>query len=394
MNARPFRALSWCSVMVLAGVSVCSAEQPATPAPVVPVALPVERLVTDYQDFTGRTGAVQQVEIRARVSGFLVNVPFKDGTEVKQGDLLFEVDTRPYQLRVDQAASRLALDEASLKLAKAVYDRDRARAAAVAGSISAQQLDQDMAAVEEATARVRSSRAGMDECKLNLSFTRVTAPIDGRIGRRLLDVGNLVQADSTILATVVSEDPIYAYFDVDERTLLHLRRAINEGRLKANSEWMVHIGLTGEEGFPRRARVDFTDNCVNAETGTVRLRAVLANPRPPDGVRLLSPGMFVRVRMPIGAPYKALLVIDRAVGSDQGLKYVYVIDGENKVQYRRVRTGPLQDDGLRAISAGLKPDDLVIVGGLRDLRPNLTVRPEKVVMPALAMPSNSGEKGP
>jgi multidrug efflux system membrane fusion protein len=349
-------------------------------------------MVIEYQDFTGRTQAVQQVEIRARVTGYLVKVLFKDGAEVKKGDLLFEIDPRPYQAQLDEALRRVALDQASFDLARATYARDEALLKQEAGAISRWQIDQDRASLDEAKARIDKSRAAAEVSKLNLEFTKVVAPIDGRIGQHLLDPGNLVLADSTVLATVVSEDPIRAAFDIDEQTLLRLRRAMNEGKIKIGAETPVFIGLAGEADFPHRGIVDFMDNRVDPDKGTIRLRAIFPNPKPSGGVRLLSPGMSVRVRMPMGEPSRALLVRDRAIASEQGVKYVYVLDAENKVQHRRVETGPLQSDGLRVIWKGLKADDWVVVSDLQRLRSKMAVHPEKVTMPVSEASAESGGK--
>jgi multidrug efflux system membrane fusion protein len=227
--------------------------------------------------------------------------------------------------------------------------------------------------------------------KLNLEFTRVTAPIGGQVSRFFYTAGNLVNQDQTLLTTIVSVDPVFAYFDVDERTLLRIRRAVNEGRIRlaANpTDIPVYMALEGEEGYPHKGTFDFANNVVNPSTGTIAVRALFPNPLPPNGRRLISPGMFVRIRMPIGQPHPALLVVDRAVGSDQGLRFVYVVNSEHKVEYRRVTTGPLQDDGLRVIEAGLKPEDLVVVGGLQQVRPRMEVEPEEMAMPAFGPPAD------
>jgi RND family efflux transporter MFP subunit len=353
--------------------------------PSLPVAKPVQREVTNFVDFTGRTDAVQAVDVRPRVTGYLVQAPYKEGSEVKKGDLLFEIDPRPYQAQLDQAEGQVKLNEASLKLARTTYERDRAISAANSGAVSQQQLDQDVAAVEEASARLGAASASTQVYKLNLEFTKVTSPIDGMVSRYYLTVGNLVNQDQTLLTTAVSLDPMYVYFDMDEPTLLRLRNARNAGELKPspNGQYTVLMGLQGEEGFPHKGTVNFVNNQVNPATGSITIRGVFLNPKPPDGVRLLSPGMFVRVRLPIGEPRQALLVIDRAIGSDQGLKFVYVIDADHKVQYRRVTTGALEEDGLRVISAGVKADDLVLVGGLPQVRPSMRIQPEQVPMPTL-----------
>jgi multidrug efflux system membrane fusion protein len=361
-----------------------SALAPAEP-PALPVSKPVQREITDYVDFTGRTDAVEAVDIRPRVTGYLIRMPFKEGSDVKKGDLLFEIDPRPYQAQLDQAEGQVKLNEASLKLARTTYERDRAIAHAVTGGVSQQQLDQDLAAVDEAAARLQAARASTEVYKLNLAFTKVTSPVDGQISRYYLTVANLVNQDQTLLTTVVSLDPMYVYFDMDEPTLLRLRMARNAGLIQPSpsGEIPVLMGLQGEDGFPHRGTVNFVNNQVNPATGSISLRGVFPNPRPDGGVRLLSPGMFIRVRLPIGQPHPALLVIDRAIGSDQGEKYVYVVDADDKVQYRRVTTGALQEDGLRVITKGLGPDDRVLVGGLPQVRPHTQIQPEPREMPTL-----------
>jgi len=382
------RVIALHASFVLLAANGCqqAASQVAPPEPpALPVAKPVEREVTNFVDFTGRTDAVQAVDVRPRVTGYLVQAPYKEGSEVKKGDLLFEIDPRPYQAQLDQAEGQVKLNEASLKLARTTYERDRAIASANSGAVSQQQLDQDVAAVEEASARLRAASASTQVYKLNLEFTKVTSPIDGMVSRYYLTVGNLVNQDQTLLTTVVSLDPMYVYFDMDEPTLLRLRKARNAGELKPapSGQFPVLMGLQGEDGFRHKGTVNFVNNQVNPATGSITIRGVFSNLKPADGVRLLSPGMFVRVRLPIGEPRQALLVIDRAIGSDQGLKFVYVIDADNKVQYRRVITGALEEDGLRVISDGVKADDLVLVGGLPQVRPSMRIQPESVPMPSL-----------
>ena len=260
-------------------------------------------------------------------------------------------------------------------------------------SVSQQELDQARATVEEAEARVKSYQKNMEVYKLNHEFTKVVSPIDGQVSRYYLTLGNLVNQDQTLLTTVVSLDPLYAYFEIDEPTLLRIRRAINEGRIKRHpqgTEIPVMMGLQGEDGYPHQGTINFVNNQVDPTTGSILARGVFPNPQPPEGVRLLSPGMFVRIRLPIGLPHPALLVIDRAVGSDQGLKFVYVLDAQNKVQYRRVTTRALQSDGLRVIESGLKPDEWVVVGGLPQVRPRMQVQPERMPMPTLGPPDGGG----
>jgi multidrug efflux system membrane fusion protein len=375
-----------CSLLAVS--SGCQSRQgkvAPSEAPGLPVSKPVQEMVIDSVDFTGRTDAVEAVDVRPRVTGYLTKMPFKEGTEIKKGTLLFEVDPRPYQAQLDQAQGQVTLNLASLALAKANYARDRSINARVAGGVTAQQLDQDRAAVEEAEARVAAYKASLEVYKLNLDFCRITSPIDGRISRYYLTKGNLVNQDQTLLTTIVSLDPMYAYFDMDEPTLLRIRRAVDEKKIKRPTAGTipVYMGLQGEEGHPHEGRVNFVNNQVNPTTGSISVRGVFPNSPRGQGIRLLSPGMFVRIRFPIGERHPALLVVDRAIGSDQGLKYVYVLDKDDKAEYRRVETGALQDDGLRVITKGLKAGDEVIVGGLQQVRPRMVIQPQRGPMPRL-----------
>ena len=394
-------ACGWSSLLL--GPVGCMHGTPQVPppaAPAVPVSKPVQRQVTDYVDFTGRTQAVKSVNIVARATGYLIKEPFAEGSEVKAGELLFEIDPRPYQAQYDQALGQVNLYNAQLKLAKTTLARDELLLrSATPGAVSAQQVDQDRAAVDEAIAQVKAAEASSETYKLNLSFCQVTSPIDGQVGRWNLTLGNLVTQDQTLLTTVLSLDPIYAYVDVDEPTVLRVRRAINSGQIKPYSAGHIPIlmGLQGEEGFPHEGQINFVNNQVNPTTGSILARGVfdnpLPNPMPPSGGRrLILPGMFVRIRLPIGQPHPALLVIDRAILSDQDLKFVYVVDAQNKVQSRRVTTGPLQSDGLRVITEGLKPDDLVAVGALQQIRPGVSVKPEPISMLSLGGTAADGSK--
>jgi multidrug efflux system membrane fusion protein len=338
-------------------------------------------------EFTGRTDAVQSVGMRARVTGYLTTVKFKEGTEVKKDEVLFVIDRRPYEAQLEQARSQVGVAEAQHQLAVATLAR--AKQLLEKNAISQQEVDQDKAAVDQAAAQIRAAQANVKVFELNLEFTEVRTPIAGKVSRYFYTIGNLIIQDQTLLTTVVSVDPIYAYFDMDERTVLRIRKEINEGRIKARlhvDDIPVEMGLDGEEGYPHTGSIDFVNNVVNPSTGTVAVRGEFKNPEPENGRRLITPGMFVRVRLPIGEPKPSLLVVDRALGSDQGLKFVYVIDAENKVQYRRVTPGPLQDDGLRVIEEGLKEDDQVVVGALPQLRPRMVVDPERTAMPTPGSP--------
>jgi multidrug efflux system membrane fusion protein len=391
--------------------------------PIVPVSQPKEGVVTDYVDFTGRTDAIQSVNIIARVTGYLKQMPFREGSEVKAGDLLFEIDPRPYEAQFDQAKSQVTLYQAQLELAKTTLARYEALDKSTPGAVSKQALDQYQAAVVEAEARVDAQKKSLEVYKLNKEFTQVVSPIDGQVSRYYLTLGNLVNQDQTLLTTIMSLDPMYVYFDMDERTLLQIRQAIAEGRIPvpADGTLSVQMGLQNEEGFPHKATINFVNNQVNSTTGSITMRGAFANPSliPAAGLsraagskaspagnaavpggaaarrfvpRLFSPGMFVRVRLPIGQPHKALLIVDRAIQSDQGLKYVYVVGAENKVQARSIKTGPLQQDGLRVVEGEIQRDDWVVVGAIQQVRSQMKVKPERVPMPSLAGQSEAAPR--
>jgi multidrug efflux system membrane fusion protein len=438
MSRRSLRVLGLGCLVSAAAVAGCNHAPPTVaPAgpPVIPVSQPVQRSVTDYVDYTGRTAAVLSLDVRPRVSGYLVKMPFREGAEVKKGKLLFQIDPAPYQAQYNAANAQVGVAQAALSLAEVTYDRNRTIAARQPGSVSQQELDQNRAQVDQARANLALAQANRDYAKLQLDWTRVTSPIDGQVSRYYLTLGNLVNQDQTLLTTVVSVDPMYVYFDVDERTVLRVRRGINTGAIPVPADRTaipVFVGLEGEEGYPHRGTLDFVNNAVTPSTATILARALFDNPNPaqtneiaqavaalglpvPDvgnglpsavgslgvagepprpGRRLLSPGMFVRVRVPIGQPHPALLVIDRAVGFDQGLRFVYVVDAQNRVQYRRVTTGPLQDDGLRVIDEGLQPDDWVVVGALQQVRPRMEVEPERIPMPTLPVAGQAPSPAP
>ena len=367
--------------LVLAG---CAREPSGGAAPTlvaVTVIYPVEREVTDYADFTGRTAAVDSVEVRARVWGYLDKVNFKEGTLVKKGDVLFEIDPRTYQTALANAEGNLASGQAKLK--RLETDLARATELARTRTISPADYDKIVGDRGEAAASLQALKAAVDQAKLDLGFTKVTAPIDGRVSRYLVTVGNLVpsgQSGGIVLTTIVSVDPIYVYIDVDERTVQYVRKLISEGKAKSarDADLPITLGLANDEGFPHWGALNFVDNQVNPKTGTLRVRGVFRNKD-----EILSPGYFARVRVPIGFAHQALLVTDRAIDTDQGQKIVYVVDQEDKVVSRSVRLGALHD-GLRVIEDGLTPGDRVVVNGLQQVRPGLTVEPKPATMPARA----------
>lgn len=389
-------------VLIVATVMSGCEEPPRPTQPLIPkvrVVRPVERDVTDYVFFTGRTMAAQSVDVQARVTGYLESIKFEPGAEVKAGAELFKIDPRPYQAVFDEANSQVKLDEAGQKLAEANYQR-ALQIAKTPGAITQQEIDRDIARVSESTAAVAASKAKLESAKLNLDFTDVLSPIDGVVGRDLLTVGNLVSQDVTLLTTVVSQDPIHVYFDVDEQTLLRVDRLIAKGKIPSIEDGKaipVQLGLADEDGkYPHEGHIDFINNQLDASTGTIQVRGEFPNPVVKEGgPRLLKPGLFVRVRLPIGPPYKALLVPQAALGMDQGRKYLLVVGDNNVVEYRPVAPGPEQaeamqvvfpekmvrsDDGLRPAGDGdqdtiesVTAADRIIVGGLQRVRPGTKV---------------------
>jgi RND family efflux transporter MFP subunit len=371
-------------VAVCLGVCGCSKPplEDASGAPVtVMVSHPVEKEVTDYADYTARTAAIESVEVRARVWGYLDKVHFKEGALVKKGEVLYEIDPRTYQALYEAAKAQVAQNEANLQLTKVTNERFKILFKDEPGAVSKLDLDKYQAKEDEALATLNLAKANLETAKLNLEWTKVTAPVSGRIGRTAVTVGNLVQSadqpNVTLLTTLVSVDPIYAYFDVDENTVLQVRKMIREGKAKSarDIDWPVFLSLANEDGFPHKGTIDFVDNQVNPKTGTLRLRAVFPNP-----YETMTPGFFGRVRVPIGFPHKAMLISDRAIDTDQGQKIVYVVEENKKVGVRLIRTGALHD-GLRAVDSGLKADDSVIVNGIQQVRPGLPVDPKLIEMP-------------
>lgn len=392
-------ALATLIAVGISGVSGCKETQAKAPPkkpPEVFVSLPTVDTVTEYEEFTGRTSAVFTVDIRARVSGYLDQVLFKDGSDVKQGQQLLLIDDRTYKAQADSAAAMLA--QAIARRDNLANQDRRSRELRMSKAVSEEQYEIIAFQRAEADAAVANAEAQLQLAQLNLAYTRIAAPISGTISNRRVDPGNLVKADDTVLATIVSLDPIYVYFDVNERTVLRLRRLIQEGRIQSATESRVdvQVSLADEDDFQHRGTINFLDNQVDPNTGTLRVRAAIDN-----ADRLLSPGLFVRLRFPVGAPHKALLVQEEALGTDQGQRFLYVINDKNEVAYRRVKVGMLVT-GRRVIDEGLQPQDRVVVNGLQRVRPGdkVTVKAsEASVSPAspdtgLAMVSADRPKPP
>jgi RND family efflux transporter MFP subunit len=361
-------------VLVLAlGCGGPPTQGPAPPA--VTVVQPVEREVTEWDEYTARLDAVESVEVRPRVSGYLQSIHFKDGALVTKGDLLFLIDPRPYE-----AALRRA--QADVQLAKSRVGLAQKNLARVGGLLPSHAISQEEADLRESTLRqaeasVLEAQAALDAATLEVEFTHITAPVSGRIGRKLVTEGNLItggaDTQGTLLTTIVSLDPIYAYFDADERSFLKYARLALSGQRPSSRVYQnpVRVALTDEKDFSHEGVMDFVDNQLDRGTGTIIGRAVLPNPD-----LTLTPGLFARLRLPGSGEYRALLLPDEAVGTDQSKKFVFVVNGESKAEYRAVTTGPLID-GLRVVRDGLTPQDWVIVGGTQRVRPGLTVAAQR-----------------
>jgi RND family efflux transporter MFP subunit len=349
----------------------------APPPPQVSVAKVLERRVKDWDEFTGRMQAVETVEIRPRVSGYIDRVAFTEGGQVKRGDLLFVVDPRPYQADADRAAADLQRYKTSLELAH--IELTRVQRLKDTGAVSQEELDERKSTVAQAEANSAGAAATLQAARLNLEFTRVTSPITGRVSRAEVTRGNLVTGGTnggTLLTSVVSMDPMYLYFEGDEQAYLRYGQMARSGERPSSRDAAnpVRVGLANEEGFPHTGQVDFVDNQLNPQTGTIRARAVLENK---DGV--YTPGMFARVQLLGSSEYSAILIDDRAVNTDQNQKYVFVLGANNQVEYRRIKLGRVID-GLRIVREGLKAEDVIVVNGAQRVHPGITVTPQTVPM--------------
>jgi RND family efflux transporter MFP subunit len=347
------------------------AQGAAQPPPEVTVATPLVRRLTEWDEFTGRFEAVQRVEIRARVSGYLQEIGFQDGQIVEAGQVLFVVDPRPYEAARDRIKAQIADAEAQLKLAQ--LEQGRTAQLVETSATARARLDQRNAELQAAEASLAAAQAQLRDAELNVGFTKVTAPFRGRISDRRVDVGNLV-SDQTLLTTIVQLDPIYLVFDMSESDFLAYQRAVLEGELPSTRDrkTIVAAHLVDEEEWTHEGTMDFVDNVVDEGTGTVRGRAVFPNPD-----NLITPGQFGRIRIPGSPLYDALLVPDAAIVTDQSRKQLLVVNAENKVEPRVIRPGPSQPGGLRIVRRGITPEDRFVIGGLLRARPGTVVSPKE-----------------
>jgi RND family efflux transporter MFP subunit len=378
--------------LAAAGLFLASCSHPKPPPPPTPkvtVAQPQSGTVTNWDEYPGHLEAVEMVEIRARVSGYLNSIEFQEGAEVSATNRLFVIDPRPYQAELERAQADRQQAETRLDLAR--NDARRAETLRGTRAISEEELDSRNKAVRQAEAALASSKAAEDVARLNLDYTEIKSPINGRIGRRLVTVGNYVQGNAsgaTVLATIVSQDPIYCYFDVDEAGLAKYRAfaKASQGSDQKIDAVPCELALANEQGFPHQGRLDFFDNQVNPQTGTIRLRAVFKNPD-----RALVPGMFANLRVMAESPCDMMLVPAVAIGSDLGYKYVYVVNKENAVENRPIEVGRAYGP-LRSVLKGLSPDDRVVVNGLMTvmmLRPGAKVEAQTAAAAAPASPQKN-----
>jgi membrane fusion protein, multidrug efflux system len=365
-------------LLIVVSAFLCACEEQKAvelPPPVVTVTQAVEKKVQDWDDYTGRLAPTGSVEVRPRVSGYITEVKFVDGDLVKKGQPLFIIDPRPYQADYDRAKAEVDKADAALNLAAA--DFERARQLRDKGVTAVGDFDQRSATYKQATGAAQSARAALETAKLDLEFCTIVAPIDGRASLANVTVGNLVSADGKDpLTTIVSTNPIYAYADVDERSLLRYVRYYLGKEKGAHDvdevKLPIQLALQDETGFPHTGYIDFVDNRVDPSTGTIRLRGVFDSEN-----GLLSPGLFVRVRIQSGAPYEAVLVPERSVASDQGQRYVVVVEKDNTAEFRPVGLGPLFE-GMQVIKSGVKAGDTVVVDGLLKVRPGQKVDPKPI----------------
>jgi membrane fusion protein, multidrug efflux system len=380
------------AVMTLS-LSACKKAVPPQQGPLpVNVVTVIEKEVNEWDEFTGRLEAVESVEIRPRVSGYITEVHIEAGAVIKKGDLLYVIDPRPYQADFDRAAAEFERMQAQLKLAQ--IELDRAKDLRTKNTISASEFDQKAATYQGASAAAASAEAAKNSAALNLEFTQIKSPIDGRVSDARITLGNLVQPGAgpeSVLTTVVSVDPIYAKVDADENAILKYVKLSDEGkRVSARTAKIpAFVELGNETGFPHEGYIDFVDNRLDSGTGTVRARAVLKNWNP----NLITPGFFVRVRVAGATPYRAALIPDKVISSQQGVKYVFVVKADSTLERRNIETGTMFE-GKRIVKSGLKDGEKVVSTRLQLVQPGMTIKPVPEEPPASAPASPAPSEKP
>ena len=380
-------AMAGVSILAAAVLTACSgshAEEAGMPPPPSVSAAPVlVKQVSQWDDFSGRVEAVESVELRPRVSGYIDKVNYVEGQEVKKGDVLFTIDARSYRAELDRATAELNRARTQAQVSRS--EADRARRLSDQQAISTETWEQRRAVSEQALAQVQAAQAAVDAARLNMEFTQVRAPINGRAGRAMVTAGNLVTAgdSASVLTTLVSLDKVHVYFDADEGTFLRYAQMARKGERPSerDSELPVKVGLSGEDGYPHEGKVDFLDNQVTRSTGTIRVRALLDN-----ADRAFTPGLFARVQLLGSGQFQAMLIDEKAVLTDQDRKFVYVVDKDNKAQRRDIQLGR-NADGLRIVEQGLKAGDRVIIDGVQKVfMPGMPVQAKAVAMQPVATP--------
>ncbi|MFY0701445.1 MAG: efflux RND transporter periplasmic adaptor subunit [Bermanella sp.] len=358
-------------------LSACGDEtqiQSAPPAANVSVAPVIHQRITEWDEFTGRLEAPESVSLRPRISGFIDSIAFKEGSLVNEGDVLFNIDRRPFSAEVRRLTAELEDAKSRLNLAKSSYKR--ANELSSKNAISIETFDSSAADLEQANARLRSVTAALEVARLNLGYTKITAPISGRISRAMITKGNLVAAGNTLLTTIVSVDKVYAYFDADEKTFLKYMQLAKDGTRPSSRDVKnpVYMSLANDTDYPHEGYIDFIDNQVNPTTGTIRGRAVFDNSKGD-----FIPGLFARIKLIGSAPYEGILINDKAINTDLKNKFVLVLDKDNNVQYRAIEMGE-KLNGLRIIKSGLSPNESIVVNGLQRVRPGSPTTPTVVPM--------------
>ena len=372
LNALRFPLIALTVLITAACGKAPEATQSGTPPPAVSVAEVIEQQVTEWDEVTGRLEAPESVEIRPRVSGYIDKVAFDEGSLVKKGDLLFQIDPRPFEAEVKRLQAQL--QQARANGTRAANEARRGERLRQSNAISAELADARSSAATAAQAEIAAIQAQLENAQLNLSFTRITAPIDGRVSRAEITEGNLVNAGQSLLTSVVSTDKVYAYFDADERVFLKYVELARKSGGDARGDSPVYLGLSSESGHPHRGELDFLDNQVNPRTGTIRGRAVFDNS---EG--LYTPGLYARLKLVGSETYPAALIKDEAIGTDLGKKFVLVLDKDNVVQYRAIELGP-KLEGLRIVRSGLSKGEQIVVNGLQRAMPGAPVDPQSVPM--------------